>query len=240
MPNEPRSDFGVIELRRYALHPGKRDALIELFEREFIESQEEAGMVPVGQYRDLDDVNSFVWFRGFAQMEQRRSALEAFYTSKTWIDNREAANATMVDSDNVLLLRSARPASGFDLRGLARSKDGGQARGAKPFVTATILMLERPADESLIAAFEDVTLPRIRTRAQRIAYFVTEERPNDFPQLPVRKEFTFVVAGICPDKDAVEAWVRAFGASLFPGSLHSVIKSREVLRLEPALRSLYQ
>jgi hypothetical protein len=240
MPNQPRSDFGVVELRRYALHPGKRDALIQLFEREFIESQEEAGMVPIGHYRDLDDVDSFVWIRGFAQMEQRRRALQAFYTSKTWIDNRDAANATMVDSDNVLLLRSARPASGFDIRGLARSKDGAQGPGAKTFVASTIFMLDGPADESLIAAFEEVTLPQLRTRAQRIAYFVSEERPNDFPQLPVRGEHAFAVAGISPDKDAVDAWVRAFDASRFPGSVRSAIKSREVLRLEPALRSLYQ
>lgn len=240
MTIQPRGESGVIELRRYALRPGKRDTLIRLFEREFIESQEEAGMVPIGHYRDLDDANSFVWFRGFAQMEQRRSALEAFYTSTAWTDNREAANATMLDSDNVLLLRSARPASGFDLRGLARPKDGAQTPGARAFVTAAIFILDGPADESLIAAFEDVTLPQLRAHARRIAYFVTEERPNDFPQLPVRKEFAFVVTGICPGSEAVGAWMREFDAPRFPRSVHSAINSREVLRLEPALRSLYQ
>jgi len=31
------SDCGVFELRQYAMQPGRRDALIELFEREFVE-----------------------------------------------------------------------------------------------------------------------------------------------------------------------------------------------------------
>src|SRR3546814_14914788 len=34
----------VVELRQYTLHPGQRDVLIELFEREFIESQEATGI----------------------------------------------------------------------------------------------------------------------------------------------------------------------------------------------------
>ena len=34
------SDCGVVELRRYDLRPGARETLIELFEREFVETQE--------------------------------------------------------------------------------------------------------------------------------------------------------------------------------------------------------
>ncbi len=74
----PAATFGVVELRRYALHPGGRDALIRLFESAFIESQERCGVVPIGHYRDLDDPDSFVWFRGFADMETRRGALEGW------------------------------------------------------------------------------------------------------------------------------------------------------------------
>jgi hypothetical protein len=45
----------VVELRRYTLHPGARDTLIELFEHELIESQEAVDMHVLGQFRDLDD-----------------------------------------------------------------------------------------------------------------------------------------------------------------------------------------
>ena len=46
-------DCSVIELRQYMLHPGQRDALIELFDREFVETQEAVGMRVIGQFRDL-------------------------------------------------------------------------------------------------------------------------------------------------------------------------------------------
>jgi hypothetical protein len=53
----------VLELRQYTLLPGRRDELIELFEREFVESQEALGMQIVGTFRDLDDAGRFIWLR---------------------------------------------------------------------------------------------------------------------------------------------------------------------------------
>ena len=47
--------YPVVELRQYTLRPGQRDVLIDLFDREFVESQEATGMAIVGQFRDLDD-----------------------------------------------------------------------------------------------------------------------------------------------------------------------------------------
>lgn len=53
--------YPVVELRRYTLHPGRRDVLIDLFDRELVESQEAVGMAVLGQFRDLDDPDRFVW-----------------------------------------------------------------------------------------------------------------------------------------------------------------------------------
>ena len=36
-------------------------------------------MVIIGQFRDLDNPDSFVWLRGFADMEARKRALTGFY-----------------------------------------------------------------------------------------------------------------------------------------------------------------
>src|SRR3712207_1439560 len=93
----------VVELRRYSLHPGRREALIDLFDREFVETQEDVGMSVVGQFRDLDDPDRFVWLRGFPDMSTRAEALDAFYGGPVWAKYRDAANATMTGSDNVLL-----------------------------------------------------------------------------------------------------------------------------------------
>ena len=58
----------MVELRQYTLHPSRRDDLIELFDREFVETQEATGMHIVAQFRDLDDPDRFVWIRGFTDM----------------------------------------------------------------------------------------------------------------------------------------------------------------------------
>src|SRR4051794_14599882 len=97
--------IAVVELRQYTLHPGKRDILIQLFDRELVETQDATGMVVLGQFRDLDDPDRFVWLRGFADMESRRAALAEFYGGPAWKMHAAAANATMIDSDNVLLLQ---------------------------------------------------------------------------------------------------------------------------------------
>src|SRR6266852_6525261 len=114
----------VVELRQYTLHPGKRDILIDLFDREFIEPQEAVGIKVIGQFRDLDRPDHFVWLRGFRDMTSRAKALTDFYSGPVWKAHREAANATMIDTDNVLLLRPALPASGFSLENMKRSPAG--------------------------------------------------------------------------------------------------------------------
>src|SRR5258707_14069765 len=69
----------IVELRQYTLHAGQLDRLIDLFEHEFIESQEALGISVIGQFRDRDDPNRFVWLRGFPSMAARGEALGAFY-----------------------------------------------------------------------------------------------------------------------------------------------------------------
>src|SRR5690606_39829692 len=80
----------IYELRQYAMRPGMRDTLIDLFEREFIESQEEAGMQVVGHFRNLDDPDHYPWIRAFPDMEARREALTTFYSGPVWKANRDA------------------------------------------------------------------------------------------------------------------------------------------------------
>src|SRR5512147_612265 len=114
----------IVELRQYTLHPGMRDDLIELFDREFVETQEAVGIQVIGQFRNLDDPDQFVWLRGFNDMSARKQSLSAFYNGSIWKAHRDAANATMIDSDNVLLLRLAHPTSGFSLENKHRPPPG--------------------------------------------------------------------------------------------------------------------
>src|SRR6478736_8621995 len=131
----------VVELRQYTLHPGKRDVLIDLFDREFVETQEEVGIKIIGQFRDLDHQNRFVWLRGFPDMTSRAKALNDFYSGPIWKAHREAANATMIDSDNVLLLCPASPTSGFQLEHASRAPVGSTVK--QDLLVATIYHLDK-------------------------------------------------------------------------------------------------
>lgn len=165
----------VIELRQYTLHPGRRDELIELFDREFVATQEAVGMRLYGQFRTPADPDRFVWLRGFPDMAARRDALTAFYGGPVWAEHRAAANATMVDSDDVLLLR---PESG-DL-----------PRGPRPepgVYLATLCFLPQPVDEEFRTAFRSEIAPMLAaTGGAPLAVLGTEYAENTFPRLPVR------------------------------------------------------
>ena len=59
----------IVELRQYTLYPGRMGTLVALFESEFIETQEAAGMKVIGQFCDLDKPDRFVWIRAFSPCE---------------------------------------------------------------------------------------------------------------------------------------------------------------------------
>jgi quinol monooxygenase YgiN len=179
--------LSVLELRQYTLRPGRRDELIALFEREFVEPQEEAGAHVIATFRDLDDPDRFVWLRGFADMAARADALGAFYGGPAWQAHRDAANATMVDSDNVLLLR---PLGGdHELRAaLSPHPTADVAVPAQGIFTITVCPLRRPADDALVRAFDQCVHPWwVGVGGDLLACWVTEPAANNFPRLPVRE-----------------------------------------------------
>ena len=108
----------VLELRQYTLKPGTRDGFVERFEREFLETQQAVGIEVRGTFLDLDDPDRFVWFRGFASLDERATSLAAFYDGPVWAALRDETNADLIDSDDVLMLQprprtSGLPVSGF-------------------------------------------------------------------------------------------------------------------------------
>lgn len=217
--------FPIVELRQYTLHDGQRDTLIELFEREFIESQEAVGMKVIGTFIDLDRPNRFVWLRGFSDMDSRAAGLTAFYTGPVWQAHREAANATMIDSDNVLLLRAPSGKAEF----------GTGAPGG--LIVATIYYLNtKPADARSI--FEARVRPGLdRAGAPPIAWFVPETAPNNFPRLPIREGERVLVwfARFDGEADYADHKVGiAKAATPLAGFLQ---REAEVLRLKPTARS---
>lgn len=200
----------IVEFRRYTLHPGQRDTLIDLFEREFLESQETTGLRVIGQFRDLDEADRFVWLRGFAGMPERATSLAAFYGGAVWQAHRHAANATMVDSDDVFLLKPAWPGSGIDDEAGMRAAPGSTALPAG-LLDASVFPLRASAGPDLLALCRDVFAPLLRRHgARRIAWYVTEESPNNHPRLPVHEGRPVLVGlALFPDESTFNAFLQS-------------------------------
>jgi hypothetical protein len=228
----------VVEFRQYTLHPGQREALIALFDREFVETQEAAGMRVMGQFRDLGDADRFVWMRGFPDMPRRAQALQVFYGGPVWAAHRDAANATMADSDNVLLLRPAWSGAGYPPGSRAAPGHEGDAPG---LLDATVFPLRHAASPALLELVRG-PLSRVLAEggARSIAWYVTEAARNNFPRLPVREgEQVLLGLAMFPDADtfqrfgAGQAWEREAAPLLQP----FLAAPAEARRLVPTARS---
>ncbi len=235
----------ITELRQYTMKPGRRDDLIALFEEHFIEGQEAEGMRIIGQFRNRNNPDQFVWMRGFADMEARRKALEGFYFGPIWKEQRAAANDTIIDSDNVLLLKPARTPSSFRFDAVDRpAMDAKGPQGG--IVIAIVYAFDAPIDTKFVDFFETKIAPALGDAgATLLGYFVTEPSANTFPQLPVREgEHVFIwLASFAGDAAYAayqtalaqsQAWIK----SLVPALQSWLSKPEEVLELAPSRRSL--
>lgn len=224
---------GVVELRQYTLKPGQRDNLIQLFERHFVESQEATGMTLVGQFRDRRRADRFVWLRGFSDMERRREALEAFYDGPVWAAHRAEANNTMLDSDDVLLLKPARPELAFHLD----IGSGGTPSHDRPPATvlAGVFQMPRPVDSHTVSRFEQQVAPLLQANGVTVeGVFITESAPNTFTRLPVREgEHVLVWFGVVRSGESSSAWTERL-AGLAALDNQPVL----LLDLEPTSRSI--
>ena len=224
----PDAVANIVELRQYTLRGGQRDTLIDLFERAFVAPQAAAGAPVLGIYRDLDDPDRFVWLRGFEGMAERGTALRTFYEGPVWRAHRDAANATMIDSDNVLLLR--------------RRNGSADALAASALVTATIHHLGPTTPEAFARYFEDHMAPLLAADGARPVWTLESETgPNSFQPLPVREgEPVFVWFAAWrtrADLDRYErrwasrsGWRDAASVDLFP----ALMRKPERIRLVPA------
>jgi len=234
----------IIELRQYTLHPGQRDVLIDLFDREFVETQEAVGMRLVGQFRDRDRSDRFVWIREFPDMPSRAQALGDFYGGPVWKAHRDAANATMIDSDNVLLLRPADADSAFAAPTARRPAAGAAARPPSR-ISATIYSLDAPVDTDFKRFFVSEIEPALAgAGARTIARYETEPSENTFPRLPVREgEHVFVWFGAFADEAALRQCEARLATSarwtdeLRPDLMSRLASPPERLILEPTARS---
>lgn len=248
----------VLDLRQYTLHPGQRDTLIEIFDEAFVEGQEAEGMHICGQFRDLDDPDRFVWLRGFADLPSRAEALTNFYGGPIWRARSQAANATMVDSDNALLLKPVDRGPAYPRLDSPRPPVGA-TEIPQSVIAATVCHLESgpggsggapggPAGADGFREFFTGQVAPVLTDAgaEQVAIFETLAASNNFPALPLRDETVLVWFARFADDATYEAHRRGLRSSgvwrdkLLPEILDRSAAAPQELRLRPTARSQFR
>jgi hypothetical protein len=178
-------------------------------------------------------------------MPSRARALAGFYGGPVWKAHSARANATMIDSDNVLLLRPVTARSGFPASVAARLP-AGHALAAPSRTLVTIYYRDQPFDQAFADFFDRQARPvLIETGAMPLACLQTEHAENTFPALPVRTdENVFVWLARFPSAAHLSGHLHRlerFGRwrdSVLPALSAMITGAPQRLRLAPTARSL--
>ena len=176
-------------------------------------------------------------------MPSRARGLADFYGGPVWKAHCDAANATMIEFDDVLLLRPARPESGFPVEDGKRPPPGAiEPPGG--LVVATVYSFDAPPGADFLDFFERDLRPVVTDAgASILAYFVTENSANNYPALPVREgEHVFVWFSLFEDEAAYEQHAAALSRSRRWSEVSEALARRvkgppEVRKLSPTARS---
>lgn len=206
----------VLELRQYTMVPDRRADFVDLFDREFVETQEAVGMEVVGQFTDLDRPDRYVWIRRFPDMEKRAASLDAFYSGPVWAEHNATANPMMTEWHDVLLLKPAGEGRDLGVNAAVRPQPGRTGAEGRPLA---ILVWDVVPDR--VAGFAGEVA---RAFPDARAICLTDRSPNTYPRLPVREDASVVVA--------ILDWAPPADGATVDGRAPS-----QVLRLSPTPRS---
>ncbi|MGI8555743.1 MAG: hypothetical protein ACR2LT_05255 [Pyrinomonadaceae bacterium] len=183
----------VLELRDYLVRQGRRDEFINLFEENFVESQNILGGYILGQYRIKSADDNFLWMRGFKDMPARYKFLNDFYFgSPAWKQHKSEANSMLLNNDNVHLLQplSLKDNSSAAETGFNTDWFGQQAKGIAviDFYTSNtkLPMLIEFVKKEYAAILSS-------SKIQNTSFWTSETTPNDFTGLPVFQDKNLLV-----------------------------------------------
>jgi hypothetical protein len=193
VPNlNANQNIKVIELRNYLVRQGRRDEFINLFEANFVQSQNILGGYILGQYRVKGAGDNFFWIRGFKDMSARYKFLNEFYFgSPIWKQHKSEANSMLLNNDNVYLLKplnlkdgSNDAESGFNTNWFGREK----GVAVVDFYTSNtklekLIEFVRKKYSAILNA----------SKIENPSFWTSETTPNDFTGLPVFQDKNLLV-----------------------------------------------
>ena len=176
----------VVELRRYTLHPGARETLIALFERELVESQEAVGMSSPGLgFDDFHDPDVFVWLRGFEDLPSERPRSPR---------STVARSGPAIATPRTRRWLTPTTSCCCDQRPAIAGCDAATCRQIGSLLVTTY-HLRQPADRGFLEAFTTTIEPGLSSGGGRsVGVYVTDPTPNNWPDLPVREGEEVLIA----------------------------------------------
>jgi hypothetical protein len=199
----------------------------------------------VGQFRDLDDPDRFVWIRGFPDLPTREEALDGFYHGPVWKERGAEANVTMKDSDNALLLKPIELGEDYPELGAARPPIG--ATEIPSSVVAGAVYHRGSPDDGFGEYFADRIAPVLTSTGATIAAtFETLVAENNFPALPLRAEVVLAWFAVFPSDAAYAEHRRRLDTSrtwqnqILPEISCRSIAPPQQLHLKPTARSQFR
>jgi len=197
-------DYPVVELRRYATKPGERERFARAFDSYFPEAFQQVGAIAFGQFLERSHDTWFTWLRGFPSYDARAEMNAEFYNGVLWKEHAAEANARLIDSDNVLLLRPAAPGRGLKV---LSAVDAAEESKARPGVVILQIFAVKPGMGEAAADEAESSFAAYRAAgAHEAGLLVTLDAPNNFPRLPIRTDGPHLVwVGVMRDDAALEA-----------------------------------
>lgn len=210
----PNLGINVLEVRNYLLKPGKASEFNNLFQKELIHAQIEAGGYPMGQFAPNNDTTHFLWFRGFESMESRSLFLNNFYFGPVWKKNRTEANSMIVNNDNVQLVKPLLGLEAGSNELINRewfSNNGG--------IVVLDYYISNQKRSKLIKLLRQCYLPAMRKAGiNKISFWISGDERNDFLQLPVFQDENLILSIAFYNNEA-DYRARKVGTSKFLSTL---------------------
>lgn len=185
-------NINVLELRNYLLKPNMADEFNSYFNKHFVKPMTELSGYTLGQFQIKGVNDKFVWLRGFTDMSTRVKFLNDFYiNSLSWKEFGSGANAMMINSDNVYLLRPL--TKGKNAAEQSETINGNFLQTDKGITVIDFYICNSTLDKT-IDLFNTSYLPFLKTlNIEDISLWVSEMTENDFPRLPVFQDKNLLV-----------------------------------------------
>ena len=182
----------VIELRNYLVRQGRRDEFINLFEDNFVQSQNILGGYILGQYRVKGANDNFFWIRGFRDMPARYKFLNDFYFgSPAWKQHKSEANTMLLNNDNVYLLRPLNlKDSANDAKFSFNTSWFGQEKG---IAVVDFYTSNTKRDKLIDFVRKKYAAILNASKIENTSFWTSETTPNDFTGLPVFQDKNLLV-----------------------------------------------